>query len=314
MSRRPGAPVPQPVERLPLVHRAADTTSALARSKVRAGVWERAGHGAYLPVEGGDPFAVARRRALAAVAAVAHGSRAPVVFSHGTAALLWGLTLWRLPERVHLLHPSRAGGDRDRGIARHTSAIDGAEIAEVAGVRVTSLARTVLDCVAVLPPLDGLVVTDSALAAGLAPSALAERVLAAAGARHIAKVRAVTALGDDGSESAYESASRFVVLRAGLPRPDTQVRTLTHLGEVWTDWGWPTFGVLAEYDGRDKYDDRRAFMAEKRRHDAIVEAGRRVVRVVREDVDDDRLLLARLGRVLPRAVVAAARPVPALGA
>ena len=312
MGRRPGAPVPQAVVELPHVHLAAEMTSALAASRVRAGDWARVGRGAYLPVGAGDPRDEEHRRALAAIAAVAHGSRAPVVFSHVSAALLWGLTLWRLPDRVHVLHPSRAGGARDRNVVRHTGKLPDEDVAGIAGLRVTSLERTVLDCAALLPPLDGLVVTDSALAAGASAGTLAARALAARGVRGIAKVRVVTAFGDDGAESAYESASRFVVLRAGLPRPETQVETRTHLGTSWTDWGWPELGVLAEYDGRAKYDDRHAFMAEKRRHDAIVETGRRIVRVVREDLDDDRRLLARILPLLPTAVVRAARPHPFL--
>ena len=81
----------------------------------------------------------------------------------------------------------------------------------------------------------------------------------------------------------------------------------THLGEVWSDWGWPEFRVLVEYDGRVKYGDQSALMAEKRRHDALVETGHRVARVVKEDLAGSRLP-DRLLSLLPSALTLAPRP------
>lgn len=222
---------------------------------------------------------------------MARHSRAPVVFSHVSAAALWGLTLWTEPDRVHLFHPSRAGGRSDPAVVRHSGRLDDDDVRDVAGVRVTSLERTLVDCAALLPPGPGLVVADSALAAGAEPDSVARRVAAARRTRYAVRLRAVVQHADPGAESAYESASRFVVLRDGLPAPATQVEVRTRLGTVWSDWGWPELGLLAEYDGRSKYGDGdlEAFMAEKRRHDAVVETGHRVLRIVKEDLAAGRL-------------------------
>ncbi len=254
-----------------------------------------------------------RTVALAQIAGTARRLRAPVVFSHVSAALLWGLPLWRTPRQVHVLQQSTASARSDAAVVRHTMLVDDEDVRLVAGLRVTSLERTLVDCAALLEPIAGLVVADAALAAGADPGDVDRRVHAARGARHVVRMRAVVAHADAGAESPYESASRFVVLRDGLPRPQTQVRVETRLGAVWSDWGWEEFSLLAEYDGRTKYAgiEQAAFMAEKRRHDALLEAGQRVVRVVADDLRGSELT-ARLLPLLPRSVQRARRPRPDL--
>jgi hypothetical protein len=300
------------VSRLPAVVLASELGSARIAAGLKAGEWERVGRGAYLrPASGTDRHAQARERALAQIAGVAARTQGPTAFSHVSAALLHGLTLWRLPEQPHVIQRSSASGWRDRGVVRHLRRDGDDELVEIAEVRVTTLERTVVDCVAMLPPLDGLVLADSALAAGAEPHVLADLLARARGSRNVGRVRTVLRFADGGAESAYESACRFVVLRGGLPVPETQVPVRTRLGEVWSDWGWPEHGVLGEYDGRDKYDDRTAMMREKRRHDALLEAGRRVVRVVKEDLRGTGLA-ERFLRLMPARVRASTRPRPEL--
>ena len=71
-----------------------------------------------------------------------------------------------------------------------------------------------------------------------------------AGARGVRRARTVIELADDGAESPGETATRFVVLRAGLPVPRTQIEVTTRLGTFWADLGWEEWRVLVEYDGR----------------------------------------------------------------
>ncbi|MCL1869678.1 MAG: hypothetical protein FWF90_04600 [Promicromonosporaceae bacterium] len=182
----------------------------------------------------------------------------------------------------------------------------------------TTLEQTVLDCLTWLPPLDGLVVADSALAAGLdRAAALAE--LADRRQRN-GRARAATLLGlaDRGAESEWETWLRYVALRAGLPAATTQLPVETHLGPMRVDLAWPAYGVLAEFDGAVKYTDgafgagydgRRALVAEKRREDAIAEAlGVRPVRFMATDARRPDLVVARLTARFPADVRAALRP------
>jgi very-short-patch-repair endonuclease len=92
--------------------------------------------------------------------------------------------------------------------------------------------------------------------------------------------------------------------------PSTQVEVRTRLGTFWGDLGWPEWRLLLEYDGRPKYAERggEALVAEKRRHDALVEAGWRALRITKEDLEPSGELLARVVPLLPQAVTRALRP------
>ncbi len=159
-----------------------------------------------------------------------------------------------------------------------------------------------------MSPLAALVVADAALRAGASADELDRLTANARAGRGVARARSVLSLADAGAESPQESALRFVMLRAGLPQPQTQVAVDSHLGTFWADLGWPEFHVLVEYDGRPKYTDPEALVREKRRHDALVEAGWRVLRVTREDLRTPDLLVRRLLRLLPEDVTLTRRP------
>lgn len=126
----------------------------------------------------------------------------------------------------------------------------------------------------------------------------------------------VLELADEGAESAWETWLRYLVLRAGLPRPITQLRVRTPHGEFRADLGWKEFRLLAEFDGRVKYvpgalgpehDAGRALFDEKRREDHLREERWGVVRVTSSDGAGPAL--ARVLRHVPDEARAALRPI-----
>ena len=137
----------------------------------------------------------------------------------------------------------------------------------------------------------GLVIADAALRIGADRGALEDLLAGRAGRPGSARARAILSLADDGAESPGESAARFIVLRDGLPIPSTQVAVETRIGTFWADLGWPEWRLLLEYDGRSKYAGSEAerFMQEKRRHDAVLETGHRILRVTKDDLTTDAL-------------------------
>jgi very-short-patch-repair endonuclease len=315
MTRRPGDAPAHPRVGLPGVRLARDhTTSSLQRAQ-RSGELVRVTRGAYLPTvppsvpPGGRarPAATTSDRsrerdvALARVVGVHDRLRAPHWFVRESAALVWGLALWVPPATTHVMQPYKAGTRHDPAVSHHLGRLVEGEQATVLGLPVTALERTVVDCAATLPPIRALVVADAGLRAGADPELMRDVLSARAGRRGVRRARAVVELADVGAESPGETAARFVVLRDGLPLPTTQVRVETSEGTFWSDLGWPEWKVLLEYDGGVKYavDARGAFMQEKRRHDAIQEAGWRVLRVVKGDLR---------GSTLTRRVLAAAPP------
>jgi very-short-patch-repair endonuclease len=82
-----------------------------------------------------------------------------------------------------------------------------------------------------------------------------------------------------------ESVLRWLVHAAGLPEPVPQFRVLDgwgrFLGRV--DLAWPEQRVLAEFDG-DGHRERRAFVADVRRQNGLVQAGWTVLRSTGADV------------------------------
>jgi very-short-patch-repair endonuclease len=246
-------------------------------------------------------------RMVARIAAVHHLTEVDHCFSHASAAILHGLPLWRLVRNVELYQATTAGGGAASHITRHVPMPPPHQRELVAGLPATSLARTAWDCMTSMPPGDALVVADAALHAGIAREALA--AFARPGGRGHARAKAVLAVADDGAESPPESICRFRLLRAGYPVPATQIQVETRLSTVWCDLGWPEFRLVIEYDGRIKYEDRptEAFIAEKRRHDALAECGWGLLRVTKEDLAVHGQLEARVAPHLPASVTRALR-------
>ena len=69
------------------------------------------------------------------------------------------------------------------------------------------------------------------------------------------RLRSVLDLVDGGAESPRESRLRLLLIRAGLPRPETQIafRDL----RIRVDMGWRRWQVAVEYDGAQHWTDPR---------------------------------------------------------
>lgn len=306
MTRRPGSPAGLQPPPLPTVHLLRDHPLAAVRARVRAGVWTTVRPGAYVdtpPTD--DPYAAARILALGRITAAMYQLETPLVASHSSAALLWGLPA-PTNRAVEVIQRTGPSGNA-RGLVRHGHHLDDGHRATVSGLPVTAPVRTVVDCAMSLGSRAALATADGALHAGVSRGsclALLERM---SGRRGVVQARACLELADDGAESPGESCARFAVLAAGLPVPETQVRVETHLGIFWSDLGWPAWRLLAEYDGRSKYEAggsaAAVVLAEKRRQDAIEEAGFRVLRITADDLRAPERLVARILRALPSRAV-----------
>lgn len=312
MAVRPGSalPVPLRADALPGVVLRTDLIGDAAEAAVRAKNLLRLRRGAY--TRAGPLDADLHRRtgqvAVARVVAVARQSRQPLVFSHSSAALLWGLPLLTPPSRVHVIQSLPPSGKAARDVARHTCRLAPTEVTELAGLRVTSLARTLVDCARTLTARGALVTLDAGLRCGASRDELAVALARAAGGRGVRQARAVIDLADAGAESPGESLARATFLAIGLPPPETQLRVDTVEGPFWPDMGWRELRLLAEYDGRAKYGnvlgDPAALVREKRREDLIRDERWQVLRLTSRDVAHPATLESRVRRILPRLTLA----------
>ncbi|MCB5282915.1 hypothetical protein BJQ89_02678 [Arthrobacter sp. ES1] len=225
------------------------------------------------------------------------------VFSHTTAARLHCLFLWQVDDTIHLTVPflPSSGGHAGDVIA-HTRPVPAEDVTEIQGYRVTSLARTALECCLILNFRQGLILMDHALRLGLDPGELERQAGQLRRVPGIGSLRKVLACADARSESPGETLARDLIRRLRLPAPVLQFEVRTRLGLFRTDCAWPDRRVALEFDGRRKYFDyaptAEAVFQERRREKALMELGWKVVRVEWRDLFRESEFKTRLLRAL----------------
>ena len=316
--RRPGDTATASPRDLPEVIRSRPAQRSVIERQVRRGELRRVRRGVYLPivVDDGGPALRRERRVLELAAATAETLQNEFVFSHETAALIQGLSLYRLADEVHVTQRTKPAVRRvaDPSLHRHAVALPDRDRTIVSGRPVTTIERTLVDCARWLPGPRALVVADSALRAGADLDLVDVLLREAAGKPGIRQGRWVVELADARAESVAESLVRWFVLQAGLDRPDLAVPAATGRGTYWFDLAWPGHKVGIEFDGVVKYsggqygDPQERLLAEKYRNDALVEAGWHVLHVRWSDLRDPAALIGRIRAAL---AAAAARQRPA---
>lgn len=190
------------------------------------------------------------------------------IISHWSAAAMWGLPAvdgW--PDEIHSTVPAASGLCPNRTLRRHRIRTPAAEAAHIAGLPVTSLARTVIDVAGTASFPAAVAVADAALFSvsrgdhdGLSllsfRSALSGALDELGRAPGSARARRVMEFANERANRPGESLSRVTMHLIGAPLPELQFRVIGASGRIWhTDFGWPEFGAAAEFDGRAKYSD-----------------------------------------------------------
>ncbi|MFX0576684.1 hypothetical protein [Nocardia nepalensis] len=247
------------------------------------------------------------QRHLVLTGAVAAGSSSAAVVSHISAAVVHGLPVWSIPlARVHLTRDRRTGARTGARVMVHATSIESDEVVQIGDMRVTNVARTVVDLARSVPFEQAVVVGDAALRLERTTRAeLAEQLLRANGRPGCPAARRVVEFLDGRAESPGESRSRVVLRTAGLPAPELQSTILDTTGGfvARVDFLFPTLGVIGEFDGMVKYrkDFQRGgpesiVIAEKLREDALRALGWIVVRWTWPDLNTPDRWLTRLAR------------------
>ena len=125
------------------------------------------------------------------------------------------------------------------GISVHHEAIDDDEITTIAGMRVTTPARTALDLARRLPRDEAVEWLDKLDAATTLRDDDLETLLARyRNTRGIARARDALRLRDGGARSARETKLRLTLRDAGLPRPETNIAIEDGICPVVIGLGW----------------------------------------------------------------------------
>ncbi len=229
----------------------------------------------------------------------------PPVFSHASAAAVWGMPRvepW--PRRADAVVVDRRVRS-SRLVVKHVGSPTDPVV--VRGLLVTSAARTVVDVARTSGLPDALAAADHALRHGLcaAGEIAAEIDLIGSAAPGRARAALVGELADPSSMSAGESLSRAQMFIARIPRPELQFRVTDEAGHVGdADFRWRD--ALGEFDGRVKYrvppgaspaQAGDVVWAEKLREDRMRRRGFSVGRWIWQDAYGVRGMLARLAGV-----------------
>jgi hypothetical protein len=192
---------------------------------------------------------------------------------------------------------------RPRGLRTYDMRLHSTELVDLGDMRATTVERTAFD-VARRGRLDDAIARLDAL--GNAAGFKADDVLAVAdrhrGARGLRQLRTALDLYDPGAASPKETWLRLLLIRAGYPRPQTQIPVLSADGrrQYYLDMGWEDLMVAVEYDGDQHRLDRRQFVKDILRLEELRDLGWIVVRVVAENNESeiiDRVHRARESRL-----------------
>jgi predicted transcriptional regulator of viral defense system len=257
--------------------------------------WVRLRRGVYttserlaLAAEGG------RRHQVECLAVLLQLDRRTAVLSHESAARLWGLPVRRgLTGQVRLTDPTLSR--RGRGYDVTQAPLRLGDAVTSTPFRLTSVARTLLDCARRWDLDDAVVALDAALLAGrVTAQQLADGLMAQRAWPQARRAARAVSLANGRAESPLETRGRLRIVGAGLPEPELQVeiRTQGRLVGVVDAW-FEEAAVAIEFDGRVKYTDpwrgrspEQVLWEEKRREDELRALDIRVVRLADPDLAD----------------------------
>ncbi len=261
-------------------------TDAVAH-RVRARTMQRLHRGVFL-LGAAPPTQMARARA--AVFACGDGA----VVSHRSAAEMFGL-LAQSDAEVDVTVVGRNPGvhpgirrHRPKHLARH-------DVTNMRGIRVTSVARTIVDLAATESARD----TERAFQEALYRRLLTPAALAAVLKREPRRKGApvIRALLEDPRMTRSERERTLLRLldRAQLPRPLTNVRLHGYLVDAY----WPEQRLVLEFDGWQAHGHRQAFEGDRKRDQVMLAHRLRSMRVTdRQLTQEPVALVARIAQAL----------------
>lgn len=286
----------------------------IIKRRLRSGTWTRIRRGAYAPSGLMDGLDAADRHVMIIRAVMLALPRTAVV-SHVSAAMLHRLPPWGHDlHHVHVTRAGRGGGRIEARVHHHRAATPPDHVTHHDGVRVSTVARAVIEAACEAPFAAGVVLADAALCSRATTVAELHAVLDTMRSwpRSTAACQVVS-FANPGAESPGESRARMLFRQEGLPVPELQALIHDRAGALAgrVDFLFREHDTVVEFDGLLKYGLGRSAPAddlfrEKRREDLLRELGYEVVRITWADLAQPRVVAARIRAAFARA--AARRP------
>ena len=225
--------------------------------------------------------------------------------SHGTAAAFHGL--WgEWPHFVDVTVPVEAGRKINGVRCRRCRYPEPEEVEVLYGVRVTTVARTLVDLAGILHlPALRQVVGRVAIRRKLDLQAVDIAIYNAKRRRGLKALEVALApyRTRDGKvpdlRSDLETLLLPHLLEMGLPRPVTNAPLHIEGERFLVDFFWERERVIVETDGRETHETPTAFQSDRRRDQFLAAAGYRVLRITWIQLQDERdAVLNRIIRAL----------------
>ncbi|MFT4147761.1 MAG: DUF559 domain-containing protein [Micrococcaceae bacterium] len=223
------------------------------------------------------------------------------VLSNQSAARIYGFGVLHVEKNVHVRTSSRQS-TRFKGITVHAYK-DPIDVYDVAGLKVTHPAQTVIDCARSLPYAEGLAIADGAYKQGLGKPFLEEYLKEIEFSRGRKKVYRVLNNATHLSGSPGETECRVALEEIGMPTPILQFAIHVNGNQYYADFAYPDFKLIIEFDGMIKYkannhESSRMVIQEKIREDNIRSLGWSVIRLVTTEIRDSLTLWKKLRNYL----------------
>ena len=184
----------------------------------------------------------------------------------------------------------------------HSDDVAAGETQRVGGMNVTTPARTAFDIGRRVGLESGVQRVDALMNATDVKVSDIESVAALhPGVRGVKQLRRTLELVDGGAESPYESLTRLLFVRAGFPRPETQIPVLDEYGVVIAviDMGWRQYLVGVDFEGAHHWTDPKQRRWDVERYTRLPELGWTDFRVTSGMVHNTpRVILNRVGAAL----------------
>jgi very-short-patch-repair endonuclease len=281
--------VPRPPRRPPaltgrvFLARDAVATGLLSAADLRSRAWQQVLHGIYADA---TITLTHRHRCLAVARFILPPGGA---IAGRSAAYLYGADLMGAGDRVEVLVP-RTANVRLAGVRTHVARLDPVDVRTRDDIRLTTPLRTCWDLAQWCDDIVESVVWIDALAARrvVSPPDLEAYARDRAGERGWRRLCDAARLADSGAGSPQESRLRVRLVRAGLPRPETQF-VIARDGRfvARTDLAWSEYRVAVEYDGGWHAESPAQIHADRRRLNAIIAADWVVLHVTAKRLRDD---------------------------
>ena len=282
------------------------------RILMRAGILVRIRHGAYTFSDVWDVADEVERHRLRAHAVLrSHGS--PIALSHTSAAVEHGLRLFE-PDlrRVHVTTLGQPIARTTKDVVYHQGRCADDELMYVGPRLVVNPVRAGLEAASITHSAAGLVILDSVIDLRLGTlDDIHAGFEGMTGWPNTRKLQITVRLVRKGANSVGESLARHLMWTQHLPEPELQFEVRDEWGNTigTTDFAWPNYRLLGEFDGMAKYGRLRragetpgqAVEREKTREDALrEETGWLMVRLIWSELFRPGPTAAKVRRQLER--------------